>query len=402
MPTIKTRITITGILAVVSFSIFGQTANAAQAYISPYDDFDSSTHPDYNLEAVGYTNDDNNSDLATFFLHFKKPIYRTQFADGLGSSAAILIDVNGDSDFDITLNTDGYVLPANYSSVPGYAYDDRTSRSLPCGVKIFSNYQDFGSILGFQASKSCLGLPGTIGVMGYASYGRSAYDFAPTNFWGLQVSSTPTTPTTTTPTTTVATNSPVAPAGLTAVHLGSGLVKLSWTDLSSNEDGFLLQRNDTPVPAGTTVDAWPYKIPANSTSHTINALVGSAQVCFAVASYNKTGASAFTDFTCVSTAAAGTNTTISTQPTGSLTCNATWPASKKSRIIKISTDPANAGKRLKFEIFNRGKFQSLGTGRVRADGSVVVTATPSVAKMRGTYEIRATQGSRFICEGTIK
>jgi hypothetical protein len=397
-------------IAVGSAALPGSPASAADTDLrSPYDTNNTFTHPDYDIDYVGYFYTDSNPSVTTFYLVFAKPIFRTQFADGRGW-ASISFDTNGDDLDDISLGTDDYVLPAEYESVPGYAYDVRRAKTLSCPVSVQSTYSWGGKILMFTVSTTCLGLSGRIGVQGYAKYlaapTGSGFDFAPDDPWVL-TEANPTPPTTITPPTTAPPAAvvvpPASPSGLTTTSLGAGSVRLDWVDSSANEEGFLLQRNDTPVPAGTTVANWPYKIPANTTSYTVSGLSGAVQVCFAVASYNAAGASAFTNYSCVSTGSQTPTTPPTTSPPAvSLGCSAEWPRSKASRAVRASVDPANAGKRLKFEIFNRGKFELLGAGRVRADGTVMFTASSTVAKLRGPYKIRATQGSRFICEGTIR
>ena len=407
MPRLVKLVAIIGVLATASVTSIENRAVAAEVLYSPRDSSDPQTHPDYNLDYVGFLQDEDDQDLMNFFLFFKKPVFRTQFADNLGSRAGVFIDTTGDGDTDVVVRTDNYILSADYSYVPGLAYEYRSVRRMSCEVGVYSNHRDGGYLLGLSARRSCLGLSDRFGVRGFAAHSpnspSSKYDYAPNSWWILQAESVSTQPTTTTTTPPATTQDPpIAPADLTAAHLGAGTVRLGWTDSSNNEDGFLLQRNDTPVPAGTTVEAWPYKIPANTNTHTIPALVNNPQVCFSIASYNKAGASTFTSFVCTSTVETPTATTVVTKPGGSLTCSASWPSKKGSRSIKIATDPANAGKRLQFEIFNKAKFEPFGSGRVRADGSVVVSVPTSIAKLRGSYEIRGTQGSRFICEGTIR
>jgi hypothetical protein len=54
-----------------------------------------------------------------------------------------------------------------------------------------------------------------------------------------------------------------------------------------------------------------------------------------------------------------------------------------------------------FEVYQNGKWSILGKARVVATGSADVKVKSSPIGKSGQYPIRATQGSRFICEGDL-
>jgi len=86
-----------------------------------------------------------------------------------------------------------------------------------------------------------------------------------------------------------------------------------------------------------------------------------------------------------------------------LSCDARWgKRSKTSVVVTVSAGVSNAGKRITVEAFNGGEWVKLGMTRVTANGEAALNLKGSTAKLSGALPIRATQGSRFICEGTVQ
>ncbi|WP_230689698.1 protein kinase domain-containing protein [Catellatospora paridis] len=88
---------------------------------------------------------------------------------------------------------------------------------------------------------------------------------------------------------------PVAPGNLTATAVGTGTIRLQWTDRSSDEDGFTVTTSDTSrnVGAGTTELNW-------------DGLAPGTYMCFKVRSYHSAGVSAYAptaenDWVCLTT-----------------------------------------------------------------------------------------------------
>ena len=126
------------------------------------------------------------------------------------------------------------------------------------------------------------------------------------------------------------------------------------------------------------------------------------QYCYAVSSFNSAGSSAFTDSSCFNLVAATTTVTQSTEPPQSLSCDATRVSfTKSSAQIVVDTGVANAGKTITFEVFKAGKWTKIGTGRTSGQGASAFTAPIKIVGKNGPLPIRGTQGSRFICEGTL-
>lgn len=89
-----------------------------------------------------------------------------------------------------------------------------------------------------------------------------------------------------------ATTGPVlaAPSGLTATVVSSSRIDLSWTDNSSNEDGFVLQRC---TGAGCTNFASLVSLGVNATTHSNTGLTASTSYSYRIAALNSTGTSSF-------------------------------------------------------------------------------------------------------------
>ena len=92
----------------------------------------------------------------------------------------------------------------------------------------------------------------------------------------------------------------------------------------------------------------------------------------------------------------------STVLANSLSCDATRVSSDAMTVqIVVDAGKANAGKMLKFEVFKVGKWSALGSARVTKAGATALSAKTSLIGKSGKLPIRATQGSRFVCEGTL-
>lgn len=86
----------------------------------------------------------------------------------------------------------------------------------------------------------------------------------------------------------------------------------------------------------------------------------------------------------------------------SLSCEAEVASVLKGQAaVSINVGEANAGKLAQFEVYKSGKWYILGSARISASGVAIVQTDSQVLNQRGKYAIRATQGSRFICEGNL-
>jgi len=146
---------------------------------SPYDTSNTKTDPRYDVQYVSVAEWDDAPNAYYFYLNFAQPIFQSQFSDGRGSWAGVLIDTNFDGTDDVSFETDGYMLPTSNTTVPG-------SGPNGCSVRVFSNISQGAKWLGFRVDKSCVGFRTTFGVQGYADYNENdetGFDYAPSNFW---------------------------------------------------------------------------------------------------------------------------------------------------------------------------------------------------------------------------
>jgi hypothetical protein len=193
---------------------------------------------------------------------------------------------------------------------------------------------------------------------------------------------------------------PATPSSLLVTKISDSSIRLSFVDASTNEDGFIFQRDDVPVAVNTTATTWPYRAGAGSTTFDVGGLVPGTRDCLTAAAYNSGGISSWAQWACIDlTTSTGTNS-------GSTTSNLTCDGTRKkftgvSVTINVTAGVSNAGRKLVFEAFVKGKWVKVGNGRVDASGLVSITTKTSTVGKAGKIAIRATQGSRFICEGDI-
>ena len=202
----------------------------------------------------------------------------------------------------------------------------------------------------------------------------------------------------------VPSKAPSSPESVSISAISGSSIRVRWSDTSANEEGFLVQRSDLPVPSGTSTANWPYKAGAGQTSFDISGVAAGKQVCVAVASFTKTAASSFTPWVCAVTPGGSGDVVATTLPSEipSLSCDAEVASvSKGQAAVSINAGVVNAGKLSQFEVYKAGKWYVLGSARISASGVAIVQTDSRVLNQRGKFAIRATQGSRFICEGNI-
>jgi hypothetical protein len=382
---------------------------------SGYDSSDYYTVAAYNLDYVCAVQFGDRPDKITFYLYFRQFVTRYQFNNSYGSWAAATIDTNFDGEWDVYVRTEVATLPTDSQMISGRAVNARY-QTLGCPVSVWSNVGASAKWIALEVSKSCLRLPADgFAIQGYADseyYTDDGYDWAPSSavFIAPPQNSAATTTTTTSTTTTSTTTTvaplqiPNGPSSLSVSRLSDSTLRVTWLDNSSNEEGFLIQRDDLPVASGTTTAAWPYRSPAGATTWDATGLVVGKRYCFTVASFNAAGASRFADWACLDLVSSTVGSSASTASTGSsaLTCDGSRGVIRGSQVtLRIQTNQGNAGRRLSFEAFVDGQWTRIGTARTLADGVANLKARVAAVGKTGPVPIRATQGSRFICEGTL-
>ena len=394
-----------GLLSALFLSGLATADTKVWTLVSPVDSYN---HPDINpyydidfLSAAEWADDivaKNN--LINFWIFLKTPVTKNMFNDNQGSWASLYFDYDGDGTDEISIEISGISFrESSYSTSIWLKSTSAGSGIGKCGATTWTNLEDSATWIGIEFDKVCAGLPNSFYVDGYVDYINAdsrAFDYL--SDWFVTLPNTAPTTTTTIPQVQI----PNAPTSVSISQTSVNSLRVTWLDNSSNEDGFLIQRNDTPVPAGTPISSWPYKSAVNSPSFDATNLTPNLQYCFAISSYNSAGSSAFTESSCFNLVAANTPNESPTLPQ-SLSCDAKRVRFTKSAArIRVDTGAANAGKKITYEAFKSGKWIKIGQGRSSGQGKSVFTASIKIVGKKGPMPIRGTQGSRFICEGTLR
>ena len=132
---------------------------------------------------------DNDPDEINFYLEFKNLPSANMFNDGLGSFAYVGLDYNLDRIDDFGLFVNRVTLKTDLTSVEGFAYSFETKKYTECATNIFTNIDAGSKWVGIQVSRSCIALPNSFNMSGYAQYGNKdgaagdSWDFAPSSMF---------------------------------------------------------------------------------------------------------------------------------------------------------------------------------------------------------------------------
>lgn len=162
-------------------------ANAAITWSqnSPYDTtYDGKTYnSSIDLDFSSAYIFDNDPDLINFYLQFKNLPTVNMFNDGLGTYGTIILDYNFDNVADIYLYVSRVTLKSDLSSVEAFAYDATRQIYTNCRTSIFTNLDAGSKWIGIEVSRSCIKLPLSFNMFGFAEYNSNAkleaWDFAP-------------------------------------------------------------------------------------------------------------------------------------------------------------------------------------------------------------------------------
>ena len=164
-------------------------ANAAITWSvsSPLDTYNQpELNPLFDLTYTDAVIFDNDQDLINFYLNFRDLPSEYQFNDGKRSFAAVLLDYDLDGVTDYGLYLDDVTLYTNLTSVKGII-NKISDRSIPkCDLKIFTNIDAGKKWIGFEVSRSCIGLPNIFAIQGYADFialDNASFDYAPNDFF---------------------------------------------------------------------------------------------------------------------------------------------------------------------------------------------------------------------------
>lgn len=403
-------------IGIVNFPVSTELAHAADVIwesTSPFDTYTASNVPAaYDIEFVTakkWTSDISN-DYIYIYTYLRSPVTQYMFNDLQGSWFGLWIDTNKDGVDDIIMQINGVSFQPGLYGTPIYFRSRSDIGTGKCGASMFTDLANQVKWIGIKFQKSCAGMTDNVLISVQTEYVADSGRFDLLSGWNLiipsssgsSVTTATTTSTTTTTTSTTTTlprpTAPQAPTGILLQQISSSTIRISWSDASSNEDGFILQRDDQVVPLNTPYSTWPMKTSANVTTFDLTGLDAGKRYCITVSAFNLGGNSNWVPWSCIDLA----NSVSPPDSANLLTCNAarTKVAGNKATIV-ITSDKSNAGKLLKFEIFQNASWKGLGTARLKANGTAVLNAPVSLVGKSSSAPIRGTQGSRFICEGVL-
>ncbi|WP_353485475.1 serine protease, partial [Haliscomenobacter sp.] len=167
--------------------------------------FDGSVYnPQYDLEYTTVAIFDNNSDKINFYLEFSKIPTVNMFNTGNAAFGVILLDYDFNNQADFALYTQDVTLTTDLTGVDGLAnvWTGGVNVYSPCAVSVFTNIAEGKKWIGFSTSRSCIGLPKSFGLLGLAQNNSKNsgkdFDFAPTNYFRVNLPTTATGGSTTT------------------------------------------------------------------------------------------------------------------------------------------------------------------------------------------------------------
>ena len=176
---------------------------------------------------------------------------------------------------------------------------------------------------------------------------------------------------------------PAAPSSLTAQAASSSQISLSWTDNSSNEEGFQIERS-TAAAAFTGIAT----VGANIRSYWDQGLAASTSYSYRVRAYNGSGNSGYSNTSSATTSAATTATfTLSASPSSQTV------VLKRSTTytVTVSAEPGfNGTVGLSVTGLPRGASASFNPPSITGGGSSTMTVSTSNKTPAGTYLLTIT------------
>jgi S1-C subfamily serine protease len=199
------------LLLVVSLLFPISSANAAWIQYQS-SEADTYNRPDltaaYDITRVDFAINDTKPDEYWFFLNFAQAVTANQYNDGLDSWAGVFLDLNNDGKPDYSLETSLKTYEGNYYHAGDFV--DRTSGSpvvkSDCAVQTWTNLATKASWIGFSIKKNCKTFGSVIGIRGYSdrvSRDDKDYDYAPDEYWTVNINGGAVTPTGTSTSTTI-------------------------------------------------------------------------------------------------------------------------------------------------------------------------------------------------------
>jgi hypothetical protein len=160
---------------------------------SPNDRFNAAdVKPEYDVVSIDIGISDETPNEIYFFLEFSQRITNSQFADGKGSWASVMLDMDNDGKADFSMDTSSQSYTNNFYHTAKF-----TNRQgvvpMPdsrCMAITWTDLVKDAKWIAFRIQKTCLNFTGTFGVRGYADFNSSdnaTSDWAPDEFWKVNL-----------------------------------------------------------------------------------------------------------------------------------------------------------------------------------------------------------------------
>ena len=209
----KIRIAMIGLLLLALAVPISSSSAAWTTYqSSPNDRFNAAdVKPEYDVVSVDVGIPDETPNEIYFFLEFAQRITNSQFADGKGSWASVMLDMDNDGKADFSMDTSSQSYSNNFYHTAKFTNRQGVvpMSDSRCMAITWTNLVNDAKWIAFRIQRTCLNFTGTFGVRGYADFNSSdnaTSDWAPDEFWQVNLAGGVIATPTPTPTPTATTN----------------------------------------------------------------------------------------------------------------------------------------------------------------------------------------------------
>ena len=160
---------------------------------SPNDRFNAAdVKPEYDVVSVDVAVSDETPNEIYFFLEFAQRISNSQFADGKGSWASVMLDMDNDGKADFSMDTSSQSYTNNFYHTAKFTNRQGVvpMADSRCMAITWTDLVKDAKWIAFRIQKSCLNFTGTFGVRGYADFNSSdnaTSDWGPDEFWKVSL-----------------------------------------------------------------------------------------------------------------------------------------------------------------------------------------------------------------------
>ena len=190
----KTRVIAVASLLLISLLPMSSSNAAWVTYqSSPNDRFNAAdVKPEYDVVSVDVAVSDETPNEIYFFLEFAQRISNSQFADGKGSWASVMLDMDNDGKADFSMDTSSQSYTNNFYHTAKFTNRQGVvpMADSRCMAITWTDLVKDAKWIAFRIQKTCLNFTGTFGVRGYADFNSSdnaTSDWGPDEFWKVSL-----------------------------------------------------------------------------------------------------------------------------------------------------------------------------------------------------------------------